>query len=372
MNRLTPAAGTYAAHSFSYSPGSNRQVGITYDGMGNDLTNASYDDSGRLSTASLPNSDTLRLYYNGYGELARTRLSHRDACNNEILLAREDFSFTPDGRALSVKTNNTVTVNVDYIWLDHLPVAQFQDSYDSTGTYIATETTYLHPDHLGTPRIGTDAARNITWRYRSDAFGIAELSGTANVRLRFPGQLNLGAEGFNYNYFRDYRPDTGRYLESDPIGLEGGINTYAYVAGNPLSRADPLGLWTWPSPAEVARYWYEVIGSGVDFLQNYRNLRVANQQILSTGLSPSGADKYFHCMANCEASRRGPAGEDTSCSISDTREWADQTFKGYPPSDSAADQLANRLDRKGGMVDREQSCRQICRPFRIEPMPAVF
>jgi RHS repeat-associated protein len=60
--------------------------------------------------------------------------------------------------------------------------------------------------------------------------------------LRFPGQQYDSVTGFNYNYFRDYDPAVARYVQSDPIGLKGGVNSYLYVVANPLALIDPRGL----------------------------------------------------------------------------------------------------------------------------------
>jgi RHS repeat-associated protein len=106
----------------------------------------------------------------------------------------------------------------------------------------------VHADHLNTPRLVTDTSNNVRWSWESDPFGTTipnenpQSLGMFAYNLRFPGQQYDPIVGLHYNYFRDYDPATGRYSQSDPIGLRGGPNTYAYANGNPAMLADPLGL----------------------------------------------------------------------------------------------------------------------------------
>ena len=105
-------------------------------------------------------------------------------------------------------------------------------------------TYYVFADSLGSPRSLVQASTNAeVWRWDSDPYGNAAPSGQVTYNMRFPGQIADIETGLFQNGFRDYDPVAGRYIQSDPIGLKGGLSRYAYVGGNPLSFVDPLGLW---------------------------------------------------------------------------------------------------------------------------------
>jgi len=95
---------------------------------------------------------------------------------------------------------------------------------------------------LSVPQRITNTTQQTVWAADYQPFGQATLT-TALISnpLRFPGQYYDEETGLHYNYFRDYDPGTGRYMQSDPIGLGGGLNTYGYVGGNPVGFTDPTG-----------------------------------------------------------------------------------------------------------------------------------
>jgi RHS repeat-associated protein len=133
------------------------------------------------------------------------------------------------------------------VWLEDLPVATIRGGKKG-------KVYYVHADHLGSPRAVTRPSDNaIVWQWDNvDPFGANVANenpagqGEFKYALRFPGQYYDSETGTHYNYYRDYDPTIGRYEQSDPIGLLGGINTYAYVASDPVSSFDPRGLFRFP------------------------------------------------------------------------------------------------------------------------------
>ncbi|UAY74973.1 MULTISPECIES: RHS repeat-associated core domain-containing protein [Pseudoxanthomonas] len=238
---LTTAAGT---STYSYPTTSHRLTNVggiarTYDAAGNTTgINGTakqfvYDDTGRMSSVKAGGTTTRNYKYNGKGERVRSYLSTA----NTYTLYDEAGHWVGDYGA-----NGTPVQQA--IWMDDLPVG--------LRTAAAGTVSYIEPDHLGSPRVVIDPVANTAiwkWDIKGEAFGATapdqdpDGNGTAfNLDMRFPGQRYDQYAELNYNYFRDYEPDSGRYVQSDPIGLSGGISTYSYAAANPLVMADATGL----------------------------------------------------------------------------------------------------------------------------------
>jgi len=127
----------------------------------------------------------------------------------------------------------------EHVHIGREPVAQL--TTNPANGLVSTQ--YIHADHLGTPTLLTDDAGNVVADIEATPFGETYVDYAAvEHNRRFPGQYKDAESGLHYNYFRDYDPSLGRYIQSDPIGLWGGLNTYAYVEGNPLMYIDPFGL----------------------------------------------------------------------------------------------------------------------------------
>ena len=106
----------------------------------------------------------------------------------------------------------------------------------------------------------------MVWAATYLPFGQATTTGSITQDLRLPGQIADANTGLYQNFHRDYIPWLGRYLETDPLGLAAGVNTYAYAGQNPLRNVDPSGLQVVPeeddpeeeaNEAELAQSWRE-------------------------------------------------------------------------------------------------------------------
>jgi RHS repeat-associated protein len=220
-------------------------VNYTQDAAGNTTSDtgraytAVYDLSGRLATTTKAGLTTT-YHHDNFGRRIRKYSSTGPA--STIV-----FAYDQAGQLLG-EYDHTGKPLREYIWLGTTPVAMFTPDPANTTASAAPVVYSLHTDHLDTPRVATDKNGKIRWRHIAEPFGTTapetnpENLGQFTQNLRFPGQYFDQETGLHYNWHRDYDASIGRYVQSDPIGLAGGLNTYAYVGGNPLSFTDPNGL----------------------------------------------------------------------------------------------------------------------------------
>ncbi len=266
----TSKSGSVATDSYYYEANSNRLteagVGRTFsrdnagNRLGDDIYTYSYNGGARLAQVTDGQGDQIARYtYNGRGERVGKEAVKfveikksgppKKPKKKKLKKIKESvwYVYNPAGQLIAEVDVASEKVLREYVYLDGEPVAlaitAAGDKDKQTGGKGLAGVYFIHNDHLGTPQVVTDMTGAPVWRADYLPFGEVALDATNRItsNLRFPGQYFDEETGLHYNYFRDYDPTLGRYIESDPIGLNGGFNTFAYVDGNPVIYSDPPG-----------------------------------------------------------------------------------------------------------------------------------
>lgn len=254
-DRLSAALNGGAAQTYTYTPLTHHLASVggtarTYDLNGNTQTGTAagltlgYDARNRLATM-VQGATSATYVMNGRGERVQKTVTVQQGRFFTATLTF--YTYNESGQLLNGDDS-------EYVYLDSIPVAVVR----------AGVPYYIEADHLGTPRQVIDATRNVAvWKWDSLAstFGTnapnQDPDGDSTqfmMNLRFPGQYYDAETGLNYNYFRDYESGTGRYVESDPIGIYGGFATYGYAGQNSLASFDKYGL-CWSNARAVAHFY---------------------------------------------------------------------------------------------------------------------
>ena len=231
---------------------------ILADDQGQQSIRATIDPSGRVSVIN-STVNGANYAYTGYaynaaglrvlrldmgGETCWIVANGRKKCDQYMTAVGIGvvFVYDQEGQLLGEYKLQDGSVMREYVWLQGMPVAVID------GTAASPQISYVQTDHLGAPRTVIDRAGVQRWSWVAEPFGNSPPVedpvgyGAFTLNLRMPGQYFDVESGLAYNWNRSYDAGLGRYTQSDPIGLQGGINTYAYVGGNPVSYVDPAGL----------------------------------------------------------------------------------------------------------------------------------
>jgi RHS repeat-associated protein len=247
-NRVTQSAGGNTRNN-NIDGNSNRLNSLTnpsqtftHDLAGNRIGDAAaaytHDARGRL-VKTVSAAGTTAYQIDALGQRIRKTLTQGSATVSDTI-----FHYDLAGHLIG-ESNGAGQVQREYVWLEDTPVVVVDTVAGST------RIRNLHADHLNTPRLATDEQCKIIWRNSplTEPFGNSPPEEDPDgdgipftLNLRFPGQYFDRETNLHYNYFRDYDPLTGRYVQADPIGLAGGGNLFGYANQSPLSYIDSDGL----------------------------------------------------------------------------------------------------------------------------------
>jgi RHS repeat-associated protein len=233
-NRLSSVGVPSYNYNSSNELTSNSSGSYTYDNNGNTLTDASgksytWDFENRLVSAVVPASGTVAFKYDPFGR--RIEKSSPLGTTNYLY----------DGANILAETDSSGNVLATYT--HHLaidePLAEMR----------ASSADYYQADGSGSITSLTAPSTAMPATYNYDSFGnVTTSTGSTTNPFRYVGRELDVESGIYYNRARYYDQTRGRFMSEDPVGLNGGMNFYAYVRNNPLSFVDPMGLCTRQSP----------------------------------------------------------------------------------------------------------------------------
>ncbi|MBS0457222.1 MAG: RHS repeat protein [Proteobacteria bacterium] len=232
-NRSSQSVGT-ASTGYTLAPASNELNGLTGTGprtFGYDANGNRISDSGTNGAIAFHYDPFNRMDSSAKG--GATTSYHVDPQGRRVYKATggnwTHFVYATDGSLLSENGNAGMT---DYIWMGGALV----------GMVRGGALDMVHTDQLGRPEIVTNAAKAVVWRANNFAFDrTVTQDSIGGLNIGFPGQYYDAETGLWNNGFRDYDASVGRYVESDPMGLAGGLNTFEYVDNAPVMAGDPFG-----------------------------------------------------------------------------------------------------------------------------------